>query len=134
MGLLSKVKKAAKKVVRKTRDVAKKVTSAGVTVGTLGLVKGESIVEPVSGILSGGGRAIAKNLGIEGIVGKPASKPKAGPEGPVDEDPAGVGDEVNALAMPSRSDAEMQRARRKAMLLAASRTGRLSTLLSDKSY
>lgn len=63
------------------------------------------------------------------LLGKKKKKKKQA--APLNTDPAGVGEEVKPLAMPD--EAEIRRNKRRKMLKAQQRGGRMSTILSDKS-
>lgn len=147
MGLLKKIKKAAKKVsvknvVKSVKDTIKnpakaiktgivKTVGSTIDVATLGTVDGSKAMANVQkkgfGALSLGqitGADRAKLLANREVAAAEAGNP---------DDPANVGEDAKPLAMPDED--EIRRNKRRQLLLAqAQRGGRQSTMLSDKSY
>lgn len=127
MSIISKAKKAVSKVGKTAVNVVKKTHGAALTVGSLGLLPGKDIAEGTTNVLSGLAHKGAQGLGLEQVKKKTPGAPEV-----INEDIAGVGADINPLDIPGRDDAVMQRARRKALLMAQARQGRLSTMITNK--
>jgi len=150
MGLLKKIKKAGKKlslknISKSAKDTVKnplKAIKTGITktvgstidVATLGAVDGSKAMDNVRkkglgaltmGQITGTDRAkLLANREVAAAEAATAANP---------DDPAGVGADLDPIAMANADDIEIRKARRKAMIAAQRRGGRQSTMISDKS-
>lgn len=122
MGLFKKLKK---KVAKAAKSVVKGSVKA-VTLGQVDVGKALNNVEK-KGLKAFGlgqitGMDRAKELAAREVAAAEAGSP---------DDPAGVGAEINPL--PMADEADIRRNKRRTMLKAQQRGGRMSTMLSDKS-
>jgi hypothetical protein len=138
-----KVRKVAKKATSAVRDVAKKSAGAVVSAATLGAVDYKKAGNILSEATTKAVKVIPGVSLTEKLLDKafPADSKKkfkkqeaGGAEEPGAELEALAGEDIKPLPMPDINDEAVRKARRRAQLLAQARGGRLSTILTDKSY
>lgn len=147
MGWQKKLKKATKKlslknVAKTVKDTVKapwKAVSVGLAkvVGGVGDAVGLKGTEAMDNLQKKG----LKAFGLGQMLGGDRAKLLANREvaaaeaaaGANPDDPAGVGADMDPLAMANSDDISIRKARRKSMIEAQKRGGRQSTMLSDKS-